>query len=210
MNFGTFLLMQSPSARSSQEIYARAVEMGPGRGGPELQQHLAGRTPRAVPLASAALPPTWRTDHPHPGGHRGHRGAAPPPAGGSRGDRHPLAPRPGPVRHRARPRLPALRVRALRARARERARAVGGVGGRDPEGARGRTVQLRGQALPDPRDHYLPADARAAAAHLDHRAEPRLGRGRGAPRLQRPHRRLRVPVERMAGSASSSTGWCPR
>ena len=27
MNFGTFLLMQSPSARSSQEIYARAVEM---------------------------------------------------------------------------------------------------------------------------------------------------------------------------------------
>ena len=27
MNFGTFLLMQSPSARPSQEIYARAVEM---------------------------------------------------------------------------------------------------------------------------------------------------------------------------------------
>ena len=27
MNFGTFLLMQSPSARSSQEIYARGVEM---------------------------------------------------------------------------------------------------------------------------------------------------------------------------------------
>jgi luciferase family oxidoreductase group 1 len=27
MNFGTFLLMQSPSARSSQEIYARAVEI---------------------------------------------------------------------------------------------------------------------------------------------------------------------------------------
>src|SRR4026207_1348036 len=27
MNFGTFLLMQSPSARSSKEIYARAVEM---------------------------------------------------------------------------------------------------------------------------------------------------------------------------------------
>jgi len=27
MNFGTFLLMQSPSARSSREIYARAVEM---------------------------------------------------------------------------------------------------------------------------------------------------------------------------------------
>ena len=26
MNFGTFLLMQSPSARSSREIYARAVE----------------------------------------------------------------------------------------------------------------------------------------------------------------------------------------
>jgi luciferase family oxidoreductase group 1 len=28
MNFGTFLLMQSPSARSSQEIYARAIEIG--------------------------------------------------------------------------------------------------------------------------------------------------------------------------------------
>ncbi|HSR23583.1 MAG TPA: LLM class flavin-dependent oxidoreductase, partial [Candidatus Eisenbacteria bacterium] len=27
MNFGTFLLMQSPSARSSREIYGRAVEM---------------------------------------------------------------------------------------------------------------------------------------------------------------------------------------
>ena len=27
MNFGTFLLMQSPSARTSQEIYARGVEM---------------------------------------------------------------------------------------------------------------------------------------------------------------------------------------
>src|SRR5713226_1413485 len=27
MNFGTFLLMQSPSARSSKEMYARAVEM---------------------------------------------------------------------------------------------------------------------------------------------------------------------------------------
>ena len=27
MNFGTFLLMQSPSARSSQEIFARGVEM---------------------------------------------------------------------------------------------------------------------------------------------------------------------------------------
>src|SRR5262245_26703539 len=27
MNFGTFLLMQSPSARSSREIYARAIEM---------------------------------------------------------------------------------------------------------------------------------------------------------------------------------------
>src|SRR5436309_14681007 len=27
MNFGTFLLMQSPSARSSQEIYARGVEI---------------------------------------------------------------------------------------------------------------------------------------------------------------------------------------
>ena len=27
MNFGTFLLMQSPSARSSQEIYARAIDL---------------------------------------------------------------------------------------------------------------------------------------------------------------------------------------
>src|SRR2546428_2587981 len=27
MNFGTFLLMQSPSARSSQEIYARGIEI---------------------------------------------------------------------------------------------------------------------------------------------------------------------------------------
>jgi alkanesulfonate monooxygenase SsuD/methylene tetrahydromethanopterin reductase-like flavin-dependent oxidoreductase (luciferase family) len=27
IKFGTFLLMQSPSARSSQEIYARAVEI---------------------------------------------------------------------------------------------------------------------------------------------------------------------------------------
>src|SRR5262249_61833848 len=27
MNFGTFLLMQSPSARSSKEIYARAVDV---------------------------------------------------------------------------------------------------------------------------------------------------------------------------------------
>ena len=27
MNFGTFLLMQSPSARSSQEIYTRAVDI---------------------------------------------------------------------------------------------------------------------------------------------------------------------------------------
>ena len=27
MNFGTFLLMQSPSARPSQEIYARGIDM---------------------------------------------------------------------------------------------------------------------------------------------------------------------------------------
>ena len=27
INFGTFLLMQSPSARSSQEIYARALDI---------------------------------------------------------------------------------------------------------------------------------------------------------------------------------------
>jgi alkanesulfonate monooxygenase SsuD/methylene tetrahydromethanopterin reductase-like flavin-dependent oxidoreductase (luciferase family) len=27
MNFGTFLLMQSPSARSSQEIYTRAIDV---------------------------------------------------------------------------------------------------------------------------------------------------------------------------------------
>ncbi len=26
MNFGTFLLMQSPSAQSSQEVYARAID----------------------------------------------------------------------------------------------------------------------------------------------------------------------------------------
>src|SRR5262249_28979588 len=29
INFGTFLLMQSPSARSSQEIYARGLEIAP-------------------------------------------------------------------------------------------------------------------------------------------------------------------------------------
>src|SRR5439155_1162562 len=31
INFGTFLLMQSPSARSSQEIYARGIEIGRAR-----------------------------------------------------------------------------------------------------------------------------------------------------------------------------------
>ncbi len=179
MNFGTFLLMQSPSARPSQEIYARAVEQAQaaerlGFRNIWLAEHhfsTYGYLSRPLQLATYIAAKTT----PHPGGHRGHRGAAPPSAGGRRGDRHARrCSRRRAARHRPRARLPALRVRALRPRARERARPLGRVGRHHPEGVRGQAVQLRGQALQDPRDHDLPAaDAEAAAADLDHRAEPR-------------------------------------
>ena len=43
LEFGTFLLMQSPSARSSQEIYARGVEIAN-----HFSAFVAGGTPAAV------------------------------------------------------------------------------------------------------------------------------------------------------------------
>ena len=164
---------------------------------PGLQQHLAGRAPLLDLRLS--LPP-GAARHLPGGAHHAASGWAPR-SSWCRSTTRWWSPRRSPrsrcwpraARHRARPRLPALRVRALRARARERARPLGGVGRHHPEGARGRPFSYEGKLYRIPETTIFPQLERTAAADLDHRPEPRLGRGRGAPRLQRAHRRLRRP-----------------
>ncbi len=197
MNFGTFLLMQSPSARSSKEIYARAVEMalaaerlgfnniwlaehhfstyGYLSRPLQLATYLAGRTTRIrVGTAVIVVP----LHHPLVVAEEIATLSLLAPGrldiGLGRGYQHYEFERFG------------LELESGRARWEESVDVI-------LKALAGGPVQLRGQALPDSRDHDLPADGRAAAADLDHRAEPRLRRGRGAPRLQRAHRRLRRP-----------------
>src|SRR5882762_1619760 len=68
---------------------------------------------------------------------------------------------------------------------------MGRVRGHHLEGVRGQALLLRRQDLQDPRSSDLPpARPETPSADLDHCAEPGLGGGRGAPRLQRAHGRL--------------------
>ena len=197
-NFGTFLLMQSPSARSSQEIYARGVEMAQaaetlGFRNVWLAEHhfsTYGYLSRPVQLATYIAAKTTRLRvgtavivvplH-HPLVIAEEIATLDLLAGGrvdiglGRGYQH-------------------YEFERFGLELDERPRAVGGVGRHHPEGVRGRAVHLRRQALQDSRDDDLPAAAaEAASADLDHGAEPRFGRGGGAARLQRAHRRLRRP-----------------
>src|SRR4030095_3144952 len=225
INFGTFLLMQSPSARSSQEIYARGLEIAQaaeslGFGNVWLAEHhfsTYGYLSRPVQLATYIAAKTSRIRvgtavivvplH-HPlviaeeiatldllaGGRldvglgRGYQ-----PYECERvGSRRPGPSGRRPARRRSRARLSAVRVRALRARARERPRALGRVDRYSLEELRCAAVQLRRQAVQDPGNDGVPADApETAPADLDHGAEPRVGRSRCAPRLQCPDGRLR-------------------
>ena len=196
IRFGTFLLMQSPSAPAVAGDVRAGDRHRPGGRGARLPQRLArGASLLDLRLSLAAGPVRdvhRGEDHAAPGGHRRHRGSPPPPARGRRGDRDPRPAGRRPGRHRARAGLPALRVRAARARAGQRARALGRVGRRHSQGVRRRAVHLRRQVLQDPRDVDLPPAApEAAPAHLGHGAEPGIGGGRRAPRLQRAHGRLR-------------------
>ena len=87
LNFGTFLLMQSPSARPSQEIYARAVDMAQaaealGFRNIWLAEHhfsTYGYLSRPAQLATYHR----GEDHAAARGHRGHRRAPAPSAGRS-------------------------------------------------------------------------------------------------------------------------------
>ena len=196
MDIGTFLLMQSPSARSSQEIYARGVELAQaaetlGFRNVWLAEHhfsTYGYLSRPVQLATYIAAKTTRL--------RVGTAVIVVPL------HHPLVIAEeiatldllsgGRVDIGLGPRLPALRVRALRPRARVEPGAVGRIGRHHPEGVRGQAVHLRRQVLQDSRDVGLPAAAaEAASADLDHRAEPVFGRSGGAARLQRADRRLR-------------------
>src|SRR4029453_9029615 len=182
LNFGTFLLMQSPSMRPSQEIYSRAVDIAQAaetlgfRNVWLAEHHFSpyGYLSRPAELATflAAKTTTLRVGtavivvplH-HPLVVAEEIATLGPARGRARG-------------HRPRPRLPALRVRAPGARTGQRAGALGGIGRHHPEGAHRRALLVPGQALPDPGDHDLSAAPPASApAHLGDRAEPRVGRG---------------------------------
>jgi alkanesulfonate monooxygenase SsuD/methylene tetrahydromethanopterin reductase-like flavin-dependent oxidoreductase (luciferase family) len=188
LNFGTFLLMQSPSMRSSREIYSRAVDIAQaaealGFRNVWLAEHhfsTYGYLSRPAQLATylAAKTTTLRVGtavivvplH-HPlvvaeeiatldqlGGGRVDIGLG-------RGYQHYEFERLG------------LELDTARARWEESVDII---------------LRVSGQALPDPRDHDLPAAAaEAAPAHLGDRAEPRVGRGHRAARLQPPHRGIR-------------------
>src|SRR5213083_3818754 len=113
MDFGTFLLMQSPSARTSQEIYSRGVEVAQaaealGFRNVWLAEHHFSTygylvTPRPARDVHRG------EDDPAAGGHGRHRRAAPPSTGGRRGDCHARPAERRAPRRRPRPRLPALR-----------------------------------------------------------------------------------------------------
>ena len=217
MNFGTFLLMQSPSARSSQEIYARGVEIAQAAESARLPQRLAGRAPLLdlrLPLAPGPARHLHRgQDDPAARRHRGHRGAAAPSAGHRRGDRHARPAGRRARRHRPRPRLPALRVRALRPRAR-RAAAQRWEESVDIilKAFEGKPFTYDGKLFKIPETTVFPQPLQQPHPPIWITAQsPDVGRGDRAPRLQRAHRRLRrADRAHGASSASSSTGWWPR
>ena len=160
MHFGTFLLMQSPSARSSEEMYARAVEHAQaaealGFRNIWLAEHhfsTYGYLARPVQLATYLAAKTTRLRvgtavivvplH-HPLIIAEEIATLDLLAGGrvdiglGRGYQHYEFERLG------------LELDSARG-------ALGGVGRHHPEGARGQAVQLRRQALQDPRDDVFP------------------------------------------------------
>src|SRR5262245_42310712 len=135
MDFGTFLLLQSPSARSSQEIYARGIELAQaaetlGFRSVWLAEHhfsTYGYLSRPVQLATYIAAKTTRLAR----GHGRHRGPATPSLGRRRGDRHARSRERRPPRRRIGAWLPAVRVRALRLRARRRPQPLGRIDGHD-------------------------------------------------------------------------------
>ena len=198
MNFGTFLLMQSPSHRPSQEIFARGVEIAQaaetlGFRNIWLAEHhfsTYGYLSRPVQLATFIAAKTTRLRvgtavivvplH-HPLVIAEEIATLDLLAGGrvdiglGRGYQHYEFERFG------------LELSSSRARWEEAVDVI-------LKAFEGGAVHLRRQVLQDPGDDRLPAAAAAAAAaHLDHRPEPRLDRGGRAPGLQRAHRWLRHP-----------------
>ena len=198
LNFGTFLLMQSPSARSSQEIYSRALDIAQAAESlgfrnvwlaehhfstygylsrpAQLATYIAAKTTRlrvgtaviVVPLHHPLIVAEEIATLDLLAGGRVDIGLG-------RGYQHYEFERLG------------LELDTSRA-------AVGGIRRRHPQGVQGRAVHLRRQALQDPGDDDLPAAAaEAASADLGDGAEPGVDRGHRAPRLQRAHRRLRRP-----------------
>ena len=196
MDFGTFLLLQSPSAETSETVFGRGTEIT--QAADELgfrsmwlaEHHFSTYGYLSRPLTFATAP--GEQDEAAQGRHRRDRAAAPPPAGRRRGDRDGRPAERWPPGRRPGARLPELRVRAARREPGREPRALGGGGRRHPAGAEGEAVQLRGQVLPDPRDDRLPGpDPAAPPADLGHRPEPPIGRGDRPARLQHHHRRLR-------------------
>ena len=197
MDIGTFLLMQSPSAQPSEEMYARAIEQAQaaealGFRNMWLAEHhfsTYGYLSRPLQLASSIA----REDDAAARRHGRHRRAAAPSAliaeeiamlDSCRGGRH---------RHRARARLSALRVRAVRPGAGCGQPALGRIARHPAESIRRQAVQLQG------RFHIAETSIYPKAVQKPHppiwmtAQSPNLDRGRSAPRLQRAHRRIRRP-----------------
>src|SRR5262245_10152520 len=196
INFGTFLLIQSPLARSSQELYARGLEIAQasetlGFGNVWLAEHhfsTYGYSSRPAQLATYIAARTTRIrvgtavivvplHHPLV---IAEEIATLDLLAGGRVDV-------GLGRGYQPYELERLGTDLARGRARGE-----GADRHHPEGPHRSAVQLRREALQDSRDVRVPAASAAAApADLDHRAEPGVGGGGRTPRLQRAHGRLR-------------------